>query len=274
MKRAAKNKEANEHLVSEVAVGHPVRICNFADIGHGQKTPFWDGVALALKDREETFPGGSFPSGKTCQAQFDKLLAMQVEYKKNHKWKSGSTEDIGSHIKFFLIKWRPTIRTIHYFHLGEVASGLEEILEQIEEAADHVDLDREAKEGAAAQSALQDAELTRARVTPKSNKKTARRPEPEGDPVPQKDTLDSMLIKVLAKKCDDTTNSVERDRKHVLEERKMKFKEDELTEAKRVRLVNEVEARTAREDARADAMKRDEMTNAILKLALEAMSKK
>ena len=88
-------------------------------------------------------------------------------------------------------------------------------MEQIEEAADHADLDREAKEGAAAQSVLQDAELTRGRVTPKSNKKTAApRPEPDGDPVPQKDTLDSMLIKVLAKKCDDTSSSLDRDRKN------------------------------------------------------------
>jgi hypothetical protein len=109
-----------------------------------------------------------------------------------------------------------------------VAFGLEEIMEQLDEAADHADLDREAKEGAAAMSALQDAELTRGRVTPKSTKKAISRPAPERDPLPQKDTLDSMLIKVLAKKCEDTSSAIERDRKHVMEERKMKFKEDEF----------------------------------------------
>ena len=246
MKNTVWIKEANEFLVSEVALGHPVRICNYADIGHGQKNPFWEGVAGALKDRVATFPNNSFPSAKTCQIQFDKLLAMQQEYKKNYKWKSGSTEDI-----------------------GEVASGLEEILEQIEEAADHADLDKEAKEGVEARFAAQDAELTRGRVTPKANKKKIPRPEPEGE-----ETLDTMLIKVLAKKCDDTNSSNDRDRKHDMEERRMKMREEEFHEAKRVRIAYEVESRTAREEARADALKRDEMTNSILKVALEAMSRK
>ena len=69
-------KEANEFLISEVAIGHPVRICNYAKIGHGQKNAFWDGVAAALKERKETFLGNSFPSGKTCNIQFDKLLTI------------------------------------------------------------------------------------------------------------------------------------------------------------------------------------------------------
>jgi hypothetical protein len=78
MKGAQKNtiwtKPACELLVSEVAAGHPVRVCNYAEIGHGQKTPFWE--------RDDVFPGGSFPSAKTCQVQFEKLLAMQKENKK------------------------------------------------------------------------------------------------------------------------------------------------------------------------------------------------
>jgi hypothetical protein len=74
-------------------------------------------------------------------------------------------------------------------------------MEQMDQAADHADLVREAKEGAATKSIRQDAELTRGRVTP--------RPAPEGDLVLQKDTLDSILINVLAKKCDDTGSSMD-----------------------------------------------------------------
>jgi hypothetical protein len=57
------------------------------------------GVAGTTKDRDDVFPGGSFPSAKTSQVKFEKLIAMQKEYKKNHKWKSGSTEDIGMQIR-------------------------------------------------------------------------------------------------------------------------------------------------------------------------------
>jgi hypothetical protein len=59
-----------------------------------------------------------------------------------------------------------------------------------------------------------------------------------------------------------------------MEERKMKFKEDEFNEAKRVRLSDEGEARRARQVAREDAIEREEMRNAVFRLALEAMSKK
>ena len=37
-------------------------------------------------------------------------------------------------------------------------------------------------------------------MTPKANKKKIPCPEPEGDSLPQKETLDTMLIKDLAKK--------------------------------------------------------------------------
>jgi hypothetical protein len=118
MKGAQKNtiwtKPACELLVSEVAAGHPVRVCNYAEIGHGQKTPFWEGVAGAAKDRDDVFPGGSFPSAKTCQVQFEKLLAMQKEYKKNHKWKSGSTEDIGLQITLIKIQ-KETYQITHIY---------------------------------------------------------------------------------------------------------------------------------------------------------------
>lgn len=137
-------KEANEFLISEVAIGHPVRICNYAKIGHDQKNAFWDEVAAALKERTETFLGNSFSSGKTCNIQFDKLLTILRSNKKNHKRKSGGTESV-----------------------GEIASGLEEILAEMEKEVDHADLDREAKEGVVALSAAQDLELSKGRVTPR-----------------------------------------------------------------------------------------------------------
>ena len=235
-------KEANEFLISEVAIGHPVRICNYAKIGHGQKNAFWDGVAAALKERTETFLGNSFPSGKTCNTQFDKLLTIQKGNKKNHKWKSGGTEDI-----------------------CEIASGLEEILAEMEEEADHTDLDREAKEGVVALSAAQDLELSKGRVTPETNKKLVIRATPDGEPVKQKDTLDSMLIKVL----EDT--SVDKDRKHSLEDRKMMLREEEFRESKRVRTEA---AEEVRQEARDDALRRDEMSDTILKIAMESIAKK
>ena len=254
-------KDANEFLISEVAIGHPVRICNYAKIGHGQKNAFWDGVAAALKERTETFLGNSFPSGKTCNIQFDKLITIQKGNKKNHKWKSGGTEDV-----------------------GEIASGLEEILAEMEEEADHADLDREAEEGVVALSAAQDLELSKGRVTPKTNKKLVIRATPDGEPVKQKDTLDSMLIKVLAKKADED-NSVDRDRKHSLEDRKMLLREEKFQESKRARTeaaeeAREIrreaaeEARLIRQEARDDALRRDEMSNAILKIAMESIAKK
>ena len=243
-------KEANEFLVSEVAIGHPVRICNYAKIGHGQKNAFWDGVAAALKERTETFLGNSFPSGKTCLTQFEKLLTIQKANKKDHKWKSGGTEDI-----------------------GEIASGLEEIIAEMEEEADHADLDREAKEGVVALSAAQDLELTKGRVTPKANKKPFVRPTPDGEPITQKDTLDSMLIKVLSKKADEDT-SVDRDRKHSLEDRKMLLREEEFQEAKRVRQEAVEEARLILQEAREDSIRRDEMSKAMLKIAMESLAKK
>lgn len=239
-------KEANEHLISEVAIGHPVRNCNYARIGHGQKNAFWDGVASALKDRHETFPSNSYPSSKTCNTQFDKLLAIQQDYKKNHKWKSGSTEDI-----------------------GEVASGLEDIMAEMEEIADNNELDKDAKEGAAALAINQDNELGTGRVTPKQTKKRGH----DGEPVKQRETLDAMMIQVLAQKIEGDS-SVDRERKHNMEVRKMNLREEEFQEAKRVRIEAAEETRLARQEARDDSLRRDQMANNILKLALEALSKK
>ena len=245
-------KEANEFLISEVAIGFPVRISDYEKIGHGQKYTFWDEVSAALKDRTDTFPNNSFPSGKTCNNQFDKLLLVQQNYKKNHKWKSGSTEDI-----------------------GEVASGLEEIMLEMEEVADLADAEKEMKAGVAEEGLAQEAEMGRGRVTPKANKKAnpLPRPEPEGEPVRQKDTIDSMLIKVLGKKAEGD-DSLTKERRHAMEERKMLLKEEEFQESKRVRLEAVEEARQVRSEAREDALRRDKMQNDILKLAFEVMGKK
>lgn len=243
------NKSANEFLVAEVAAGHPTRICNYANIGHGQKNAFWEGVASAGKDRDDLFPSKSHPSGKTCNIQFDKLLAIQQDNKKNRKWKSGSTEDI-----------------------GEVASGLEEIIMEMEEAADHADLDKEAKAGVAAEAVAQDLELCKGRVTPKAVKKRNVRPEPTDEPVQQKETLDSMLIKVLGKKAEGD-NDADKERKYGMEVRKMNLKEEEFQEAKRFRIEVAEESRLMRQEARDDSFKRDQMANNMLKLALDALSK-
>ena len=107
----------------------------------------------------------------------------------------------------------------------------------------------------------------------KANKKLVIRATPDGEPVKQKDTLDSMLIKVLVKKADED-NSVDRDRKHSLEDRKMLLREEEFQESKRVRTEAAEEARLIRQEARDDALRRDEMSNAILKIAMESIAKK
>lgn len=93
-----------------------------------------------------------------------------------------------------------------------------------------------------------------------------------------------MLIKILAKKADED-NSVDRDRKHSLEDRKMLLRDEEFQESKRVRTeaaeeAREIrreaaeEARLIRQEARDDALRRDEMSNAILKIAMESIAKK
>ena len=83
-------------------------------------------------------------------------------------------------------------------------------------------------------SAAQNLYLTKGRVTSKANIKPFIDPTSDGEPIKQKDTLDSMLIKVLSKKADEDT-SVDRDRRHGLEDRKMLLREEEFQEAKRVR---------------------------------------
>ena len=74
-----------------------------------------------------------------------------------------------------------------------------------------------------------------------------------------------MLIKVL----EDT--SVDKDRKHSLEDRKMMLREEEFRESKRVRTEA---AEEVRQEARDDALRRDEMSDTILKIAMESIAKK
>ena len=93
-----------------------------------------------------------------------------------------------------------------------------------------------------------------------------------------------MLIKVLFKKAEEDTY-VERDRKHGLEDRKMLLREEEFQEAKRVRSEAAEEAREirreaaeeahlVRQEAREDATRRDEMSKAVLQIAMESLAKK
>ena len=107
------SKLANEYLIAEIAIGEPTRCCDYAKMGHGQSAIFWAEIAKALQDRIDAFPDSTHPSSRVCQLQFDKLLLQQRKNFADHKWQSGSTEDV-----------------------GEVASGLEEIMKEIDEQSD------------------------------------------------------------------------------------------------------------------------------------------
>lgn len=50
------NKESNGFIISEVLVGHPTRIANYAELKHCQQTKFWEQVSAALKERPQSFP--------------------------------------------------------------------------------------------------------------------------------------------------------------------------------------------------------------------------
>lgn len=118
---------------------------NYAKLGYGTKSIFWESVANALKTRTSEFSSSSFPSAESCCTQFEKLLKERQEAKKNHKFLSGTTEE-----------------------LDEIASGLEDIMQEMEAVADDI----------AAKEQLTDAQnqenhLKRGRSTPKSALKNA-----------------------------------------------------------------------------------------------------
>lgn len=138
------NKVTNGYLTSEVLIGFPTRVANFAELKYGQKQAFWDGVSEALKSRGSDFPNSSFPSAKCCAIQFEKLLKEQQEAKKNHKFKSGTTEE-----------------------LDEVALGVEEIMQDIDRVADLAVLKQEEAKGIEAEAKVQECHLKRGRSTPK-----------------------------------------------------------------------------------------------------------
>lgn len=144
------NKVTNGHLTSEVLIGFPTRVANFAELKYGQKQAFWDGVSEALKSRESDFPNSSFPSAKCCSIQFDKLMKEQQDAKKNHKFKSGTTEQ-----------------------LDEVALGVEEIMQDIERVADLALLKEEETEGIETDARVQENHLKRGRGTPKKKETLA-----------------------------------------------------------------------------------------------------
>ena len=144
------NKVTNEFLVSEVVIGEPTRCCNYARIGYGTKNVFWEGVSNALEMRVAEFAGTSFPSAKSCCAQFEKLMKERQEAKKNHKFKSGTTEE-----------------------LDEIASGLEDIMREMEEVADENNAIDDGDAKVEADQRVQENHLRNGRVTPKSAKKAA-----------------------------------------------------------------------------------------------------
>lgn len=149
-KHAGWNKATNEFLISEVVIGEPTRCCNYARIGYGTKNIFWEGVSKALETRVAEFAGTSFPSAKTCCAQFEKLMKERQEAKKNHKFKSGTTEE-----------------------LDEIASGLEDIMREMEEVADENNAKDDGDARVEADQRVQEDHLQKGRVTPKSAKKAA-----------------------------------------------------------------------------------------------------
>ena len=145
IKRVAQTKWTKEnygHLVSEVLIGYPTRSANYAELKYGQKEGFWKGVSDALKTRQ--FPGDAYPSGKSCMQQFERLLKDQQDAKANHKFKSGTTEE-----------------------LNEIEKGLEEVLQDLDRVAHLGELAEEEAEGKENRAVVQEEHLKRARATPK-----------------------------------------------------------------------------------------------------------
>jgi hypothetical protein len=141
-------KPRNEFLVSEVVIGEPTRCCNYARIGYGTKNLFWEGVSKALETRVTEFAGTALPSAKSCCAQFEKLLRERQDAKKNHKFRSGTTEE-----------------------LDEIACGLEDIMREMEEVLDENNAKDDCDTKVEADQRVQENHLRTGRVTPKSSKK-------------------------------------------------------------------------------------------------------
>lgn len=144
------SKAANEFLISEVVIGEPTRCSSYAKLGYGTKSIFWESVANALKTRTSEFSSSSFPSAKSCCAQFEKLLKERQEAKKNHKFLSGTTEE-----------------------LDEIASGLEDIMQEMEAVADDIAAKDQLTEKIESDAQNQENHLKRGRSTPKSALKNA-----------------------------------------------------------------------------------------------------
>jgi hypothetical protein len=212
------SKAANEFLISEIVVGEPTRCCNYAKIGYGNKSVFWEQVANALKTRTAEFATSSFPSAKSCCTQFEKLLKERQDAKKNHKFLSGTTEE-----------------------LDEIACGLEDIMQEMETVADENAAKDDADEKVEADQRIQEKHLKSARGTPKSAKKVlAQTPVLEGTPVVQKSSIESLLTDILTRRAERSEEKASmKKRKMDLEERKMQLEEDEFNERKRARGTDE-----------------------------------
>lgn len=208
------SKAANEFLISEIVIGEPTRCCSYARIGYGNKSVFWESIANALKTRTAEFATSSFPSAKSCCTQFEKLLKERQDAKKNHKFLSGTTEE-----------------------LDEIACGLEDIMQEMEAVADENAAKDDGDEKVESDQRGQENHLKSGRGTPKSAKKVvAQTPVLEGTPVVQKSTVETLLSEILIRRAERSDEKASiRKRKMDLEERKMQLEEDEFNERKRAR---------------------------------------
>lgn len=214
------SKAANEFLISEVVIGEPTRCCSYARIGYGTKSTFWESIAAALKTRTAEFASSSFPSAKSCTAQFEKLLKERQDAKKNHKFLSGTTEE-----------------------LDEIASGLEDIMQEMEAVADELAAKDDADVKKESDQRVEEQHLKAARGTPKTPKKVVAEVSiVQGTPVVQKSTVESLLSDILNRRAERSDEKASmRKRKMDLAERKMKLEEDKFHERKGARFSDGTE---------------------------------
>jgi hypothetical protein len=139
-------KSSNEALISEMLAPEDVRT-PYHKLAYGEKNSYWEGIALGMKSRPDDFPGESYPSAKTCSGQFDILMQAHRDHHVNHQFKSGTTEDV-----------------------NELASGLQEIMEEIDRVKDEEAADEEMKQGLETDAMIQENQLKRGRSTPKAKK--------------------------------------------------------------------------------------------------------
>lgn len=141
-------KSSNEALISVMLAPEDVRT-PYHKLAYGEKNNYWESIATEMKSRPDDFPGDSFPSAKTCAGQFDILMQAHRDHHVNHQFKSGTTEDV-----------------------NELASGLQEIMEEMDRVKDDGVADEEMKQGIETDAMVQENHLKKGRSTPKTKKST------------------------------------------------------------------------------------------------------